>query len=567
MQRHAVRAVSYGSSEHVRRIERVDRRRSRQGIFGGVSTGALLTDVSDGNSPPPSCFAFFDPRPRRFQGYAIQFMTALNMSRAFAPNGYNGVNGGFITSCVQHGQLDAPVMNTLTIDGTTMIKAIGDWYYNRSSNGGSQWYVDGQWPNNPTCPGPLNRSDASAIVTAPRDGVFNVLDYGAKGDGKTYDTAAIRATFAAAGAAGGGVVLFPSGYTFLSGCFNVSGNTNVVVEGRLQGGYDSTDYVLVDYLPWYGPDAAANPADPREWQAFFQSWYVDNITISGSGVIDMGGTAEGWWSCASNSALPPCNGHPRPHGIRLVGANGIEIRDVTIQNSPMWTTHISYSTNVWIHNVSILAPSTSHNTDGIDVDCSQHVLIEDSYISNGDDCVCMKSGINWYGRTYGRPTAHVVVRNTVFGTGHGITIGSEMSADVYNVTFENLFANGTGTGVRLKSERGRGGVISNITYRNITLVDIQGQAVQMTLNYAKNLPPTNATGTPQMYNVTVENVQAFKPQYGWFIDGLPESPLRDIHFVNVSIQNPTKSMYASCDNITQSTCDNVTPECPPCISQ
>ncbi len=102
---------------------------------------------------------------------------------------------------------------------------------------------------------------------------FNVLDYGAKGDGKTYDTHAIRAAFGAAGSAGGGRVLFPAGYVFLTGCFNLTANVVVQVDGRIQGGVDATDYVLVDFLPWYGPDdSVANSSDWREWNPFMSSW-------------------------------------------------------------------------------------------------------------------------------------------------------------------------------------------------------------------------------------------------------------------------------------------------------
>jgi polygalacturonase len=246
----------------------------------------------------------------------------------------------------------------------------------------------------------LFASPSSSSSSHSSGGTFNVLDYGAKGDGKTLDTLAIRAALAAAGAAGGGTVLFPSSYTFLTGgSLNISANTVVQVEGRVQGVLDSTDYILGTYLPWMGPDAqVASQQDQREWQPFLTSWMQDNITIRGSGVIDMGGTADGWWGCASDVTKPPCNGHPRPHGVRLVGGTGHTIRDVTIQNSPMWTVHISMATGVYIGNATILAPSSSHNTDGIDVDCSQDVLIEDTYISNGDDCVCMKSGAWEMGR-------------------------------------------------------------------------------------------------------------------------------------------------------------------------
>ena len=79
----------------------------------------------------------------------------------------------------------------------------------------------------------------------------------------------------------------------------------------------------------------------------------------------------------------------------------------------------------------------------------QNALIEDSYISVGDDAIAIKSGLNWFGRTFGRPSSNITFRRINVGTGHGISIGSEMSANVTNVLFEDIFCNGTETGPRV----------------------------------------------------------------------------------------------------------------------
>lgn len=397
---------------------------------------------------------------------------------------------------------------------------------------------------------------------------FNVLSYGAVGDGSTYDTEAIRSTFAAASAAGGGTVLFPPGHTFLTGAFNLSAHTVVRVEGTILGSPNATDYVLVEPLPWYGPDPTADPTDPREWGALVSAYYVDNVTLTGGGVIDGNGWL--WWPCAGNTSAPPCSGHVRPHGVRLIGSVGVHIHNLTIQNSPMWQTHLAYVTDAHIHDVVITAPSSSdrthpaHNTDGIDPDCAQNVLIERVYISTGDDCIAIKSGRDGAGRAFGRPSANITVRDSVFGAGHGLSIGSEMSGGVANVTFANLLANGTGTGIRLKSQRGRGGAITNITYVNITLLNIGGEAVQVTLNYSPGVPPTNATATPEVDGVVLRNVTAVNPKVGWLLDGLPESPLRNLVLDGVSIVGAGQ-LVAGCDNVASGSCTNVLPSCPPCV--
>jgi hypothetical protein len=192
-------------------------------------------------------------------------------------------------------------------------------------------------------------------------------------------------------------------------------------------------------------------------------------------------------------------------------------------------------------------------------------MIERVFISTGDDNIAIKSGRNWYGRTFGRPSSNITVRNSVFGFGHGLSIGSEMSGGVYNVLFENITATGA-PGVRIKTERGRGGLIANVTYRAITLVNAS-TAVQITDNYDPGIPPTNATATPIISNVTVESLFSVGAAVGYLLDGLPESPIKGLTLRNVSLVG-TKKLYKSCDyvDVGSAVCEGgVAPECPKCM--
>ena len=427
---------------------------------------------------------------------------------------------------------------------------------------------------------------AVAVASAAR--ICDVMSYGASGDGSRYDTDAVRTAIAACtGVEGGATVLFGAGHTFLTGCFNVTSNIRLQVDGRIVGSPNATGYVLVDYLPWYGPDppqavsplsldaeddaavSARTPADTREWQPLIQSWYADNVSIVGSGTID--GSGEAWWRCADSgatSAKPPCSGYPRPHGIRLVGGVGFEVSGITLQNSPMWQLHLAFVTDVHVHDVKIFAPESpaSHNTDGIDPDCAQNVLIERVEIRTGDDNIAIKSGRNWYGRTFGRPSRNITVRDSVFGVGHGFSIGSEMSAGVSDVLFANITGDGLATGLRIKSERGRGGLITNVAYRDIRLTNVKGQAIQITMNYDPGLAPTNETATPHLSNVSVVGFTSSGSRQGWLLDGLPESLLQGLEFRDVSIEGVPPAKYiARCDFVGAASCDGVSPSCPPCI--
>lgn len=189
--------------------------------------------------------------------------------------------------------------------------------------------------------------------------VFDVMNYGAVGDGKHFDTAAIRAAIAAAASVGGGEVLFRPDFTFLTGCFNVTDNVILNVKGTIVGSPNASDYVLVEPLDIYGgwgmlPNTGQNPTDPREWQPLIQSWHTNNFTLTGGGTVD--GNGFEWWNCAGDLSQQPCSGYVRPHGIRLVGTQGVHIYDINIKNMPMWQVHPVLASNVWIHDVNITAP-------------------------------------------------------------------------------------------------------------------------------------------------------------------------------------------------------------------
>ncbi len=205
---------------------------------------------------------------------------------------------------------------------------------------------------------------------------------------------------------------------------------------------------------------------------------------------------------------------------------------------------------------------SSPNTDGINIDCSQQVLVEDCIIDTGDDALCVKSGINWYvwspfvscsnffllylhfqlipsselrlGYTYGQVSEDIIFRNIKVYHAHGITIGSEMSGGVRNVLFERIQMKGADVGIRIKSQRGRGGFVENITYRDIDM-DGVSTAIQVTMNYNHGLTPTNATATPVFRDILVQNVRALDSRTAFDIQGLEESLIHNLTLANVFV--------------------------------
>uniref|UniRef100_A0A914X7P5 Glycoside hydrolase family 28 protein n=1 Tax=Plectus sambesii TaxID=2011161 RepID=A0A914X7P5_9BILA len=307
--------------------------------------------------------------------------------------------------------------------------------------------------------------------------VFNPIHYGAKGDGISDDTAAVRAALAAAASNNGGEVLFDAPFAFLTGCFNVTSNVILNVKGTILASQDSSNYVQIEPLPWYGGGQDAQLSGNLEWQPVVRSYKASNITITGGGTID--GQGAPWWTClhrgndSEHLVGAPCNGISRPNLIMLVYTTDVTIYDITLKDSPSWTTHLAYCTNVHISHVTVLAPWDSPNTDGFDIDCCVNVLLENSFYSGGDDAIAVQSGMDYFGRTFGRTTENVIIRNMTIERSHGLSIGSEMSAGIRNVTFENISVNGSDAGVKIKSQRGRGAFVQNVTYTNIRLYNVK----------------------------------------------------------------------------------------------
>jgi polygalacturonase len=251
-----------------------------------------------------------------------------------------------------------------------------------------------------------------------------------------------------------------------------------------------------------------------------QEWAkLEDVTLAGGGAID--GDGESWWKIST-----------RPSLMSLMWINGLTIEDLFITRPPFWTIHPVFCNNVLLRNVNVRTFGTP-NGDGIDVDSCSNVLIENCTFDTGDDCIALKSGMDADGRAVGIPTANVTVRRTAFLRGHGCSIGSDMSGGVVNATFEDLTFKGTNVGVRIKDQRGRGGAVKGIVYRNASMEDV-GQVLQITQFYHPGIPPTNATATPTFEDFLVQDIRATRSGAGEILC-LPESPCHGLRFERVTV--------------------------------
>ncbi|KAH7278776.1 hypothetical protein KP509_38G055700 [Ceratopteris richardii] len=216
-------------------------------------------------------------------------------------------------------------------------------------------------------------------------------------------------------------------------------------------------------LPSYG--RGREYPGPR-YGSLIHGQHLEDVVITGhNGTID--GQGQVWWQKHKSRRLT----HTRGRLIQFMWSRHLKITNVTLRNSPFWTLHPYDCDDVLIQGVTILNPVNSPNTDGIDPDSCRDVVIENCYISVGDDCIAIKSGWNQYGIDYGRESSNIVIRNI---TAHspvsaGISFGSEMSGGIQNVTVENLNVWHSKRGIRIKTAIGRGGYVSNLRFKNINL--------------------------------------------------------------------------------------------------
>ena len=204
------------------------------------------------------------------------------------------------------------------------------------------------------------------------------------------------------------------------------------------------------------------------------------------------------------------------------------------QAGPFWTIDLVYCENVIVRNLRVLTEG-GPNTDGLNVDSSRNVLIEHCYFNTGDDCICMKSGMNEDGWRVGRPTENVVVRYNHTAKGHGGTVfGSDTSGDIRNIYVHSCIYEGTDVGIRLKSTRGRGGVVEKLWFERIAMKNIRREAIQITTAYRAWMGTTEGKA-PTFREITFSNIHAEEVKRAVRIEGLPEAPIQKLRFNNVTL--------------------------------
>jgi len=400
---------------------------------------------------------------------------------------------------------------------------------------------------------------------------FRTNDYGAKGDDVTANTIAIQRAIDAAAKRGGTIVFAPGVYR--TGSIFLKSGTHLRLDKgvEIRGLQDQAAYPVM-------PTRVAG-IEMRWPAALINVYEQSNVTISGQGVID--GDGKMWWDkyWQMRKDYDPKGlrwaadyDAQRPRLIQIYKSDNVELRGLTLRRSGFWTVHICYSRNVTVDGITIRnnIGGRGPSTDGIGVDSSSDVLVQNADIECNDDAVVMKAGRDADGLRVKRPTENVVIRDiTVRDGAAGITFGSETSGGIRHVEAYRIHVLAPSPiGILFKSAATRGGTVEDISIHDIDMRGVP-TAFSITFNwnpsysYAK-IPPGLADvpdyyavlaqevprekGIPHLRNVTIYNLKASGSREAFSVGSYPDSPLQDLTFRNIEIQAERGGQIQNAEN-------------------
>jgi polygalacturonase len=409
---------------------------------------------------------------------------------------------------------------------------------------------------------------------------FNVCNYGAVGDGKAVCTEAIQNAIDVCYSSGGGTVVFSPG-TYMTGSIFLKDKVNLRVDKDVvvKGVQDDAAYPLV-FTRVAGIEI--------NWPAaLINAHHLKDVKIYGKGVID--GSGKMWWD-----RYWQMNKEYRAKGLRWVvdydckrprlmliyKSSNVSVEELTLKEPGFWTVHICFSDHIKVDGITIQGNRDDQfgpSSDGIDIDSSSDILIQNCDIDCNDDNFCLKAGRDADGLRVNRPTENVIIRNCIARRGAGlITFGSETSGGIRNVEAYNLKAYGTDSGIRFKSTQGRGGTVSDIYVHDISMKDVE-KVINVDYDWypAYNTVPEKVRkeieaegkplphqwfvlmqqvdpqkGTPYIHGVTLKNIEAVDCRTAFAVQGRENQKAGQFRLENVHITAAQAGTIANAENWT-----------------
>lgn len=387
------------------------------------------------------------------------------------------------------------------------------------------------------------------LRTAHEFVTLDVRRFGAKGDGIQDDTHAIQAAVLACPR--DSRVLIPAGTYRITSLFLKSHTRIELAEGAELKAFTEREKfpVFPGMIESYDEEEQYNLGS---WEGNPLPMYtgiicgvdVEDVVIYGRGTINGNASKEDWWKDPK--------GYKdvfRPRLFFINGCRNVILQGVTCCNSPSWTLHPYFSSDLKFIDLNVLNPADSPNTDGCDPESCQNVDILGVRFSLGDDCIAVKSGKIYMGRKYKVPSENILIRQCLMENGHGaVTLGSEMAGGILNLTVEDCVFRHTDRGLRVKTRRGRGkdAVLNNIIFRNLELDHVMTPLVVNSFyfcdpdgktTYVQSREPYPVDDrTPSIKKLVFENMRCTNCHVAAaYFDGLPEQKIEEIVMRNISV--------------------------------
>lgn len=249
-------------------------------------------------------------------------------------------------------------------------------------------------------------------------------------------------------------------------------------------------------------------------------------TIDGQGNTILYGQHQTWWQLAAEAKNSTMRQNA-PRLIQIDNSKNITLFQITLKNSPNFHVVGNNTDGLTLWGITINTPASARNTDGFDPMGSTNVTLTHSTISTGDDNVAIKAG--------NRGTSHISILDNHFGAGHGMSIGSEVNKGVSDVTINGLILEETTNGLRIKSDRSRGGLVTGVTYNNICMQNVKNP---ISLNTRYNIS-ADGQRIPEFRNILFSNIRVLTPGNFTFEGYSDTRPVRvtmhDVHITNGSV--------------------------------
>ena len=443
----------------------------------------------------------------------------------------------------------------------------------------------------------------SVNVPTFKDTTFNIVTFGAVGDGNAVNTKAINDAIVACSERGGGTVKVPPG-TWVTGPIELRDNVRLNVEGGALVQFSSNidDFPLI---AGFGGKSRHYVVTPPIW-----AYRAKNIAITGNGIFDGAGevwryvkkeklTASQWKQLVASGGVVSPDGREwwpsrealdgeeyikrieksgnkltaadyakareylRPDLVRLVQCDGILLDGPTFRNSPRFHLHPVQCEDMIVRNVTIQTAWYAQNGDGLDLSACRNVVIYRTTVDVGDDALCIKPARIASTQKPGPSCQNIIIADCIVYHGHGgFVIGSESLGGAENISVRNCIFLGTDVGLRFKSSRGRGGLIEKIYVNGVRMRAIENEAILFDMYYGGQSPEVEAKKnreepraeavnalTPRFENFYIRNIVCDGANRAVLIDGLPEMPVKNITMADMSIKARTGCLFQDAEGI------------------